>query len=237
MDKIDSYRRIVTYCDVGGPGGFGPNYIRTAQGHAVSSYSELARKVADIQFRNRDDVLLFRGQRKDHKTSSGRSNLKASLFRLDGKKIPTSTVLTNRFSPLRAAEGELVSRYSNQRLLGSGRLRRYRVLRWAILQHYEVCRTPLFDVTQSLRVAASFASLDNHKANGFVFVFAVPSLAGAVTASSEAGLQVVRLASACPPRAVRPHLQEGYLLGEDPKSPTTSKTPTATILKWISGVG
>ncbi len=33
------------------------------------------------------------------------------------------------------------------------------MLRWAILQHYEVCRTPLLDVTQS--IAASFASMVN----------------------------------------------------------------------------
>ncbi len=47
--------------------------------------------------------------------------------------------------------------------------------------------------------------------------FGVPNLSGAVTASSEAGLQIVRLSSACPPEAVRPHLQEGYLLGEYPE--------------------
>jgi hypothetical protein len=50
----------------------------------------------------------------------------------------------------------------------------------------------------------------------FVFVLGVPNLSGAVTASSEANLQIVRLSSACPPEAVRPHLQEGYLLGECP---------------------
>lgn len=50
-----------------------------------------------------------------------------------------------------------------------------------------------------------------------MFVFGVPNLSGAVTASSEASLQIVRLSSACPPEAVRPHLQEGYLLGEYPE--------------------
>ena len=38
------------------------------------------------------------------------------------------------------------------------RLRRQRILRWSILQHYEICDTPLLDVTQSIRIAASFAS-------------------------------------------------------------------------------
>jgi len=51
----------------------------------------------------------------------------------------------------------------------------------------------------------------------YLFVLGVPNVSGAVTASSEANLQIVRLSSACPPEAVRPHLQEGYLLGEYPE--------------------
>lgn len=85
------------------------------------------------------------------------------------------------------------------------------------MQHYEICRTPLLDVTHSLRIAASFASDGNQSDDAFVFVIGVPNLSGAVTASSEASIQIVRLSSACPPQAVRPHLQEGYLLGEYPE--------------------
>ena len=47
-------------------------------------------------------------------------------------------------------------------------------------------------------------------------VLGIPRVSGAVTASAEAGLQIVCLASVCPPTAVRPHIQEGYLLGEYP---------------------
>jgi len=90
------------------------------------------------------------------------------------------------------------------------------VLRWAILQHYEVCPTPLLDITHSLRIAASFASLDMPD-KAYVFVLGVPNLSGAVTASAESGLQIIRLSSVCPPSAVRPHIQEGYLLGEYPE--------------------
>ena len=84
------------------------------------------------------------------------------------------------------------------------------------MQHYGVCSTPLLDVTQSLRIAVSFATRNNETADAYLFVLGVPNLSGAVTASSEANLQIVRLSSACPPEAVRPHLQEGYLLGEYP---------------------
>jgi hypothetical protein len=50
-----------------------------------------------------------------------------------------------------------------------------------------------------------------------VFVVGVPHISDAITASAEAGLQIVRLSSVCPPSAVRPHIQEGYLLGEYPE--------------------
>jgi len=65
-------------------------------------------------------------------------------------------------------------------------------------------------------IAASFASLPARD-EGFIFVLGVPNLSGGVTASNEAGVQIIRLSSACPPSAVRPHIQEGYLLGEYPE--------------------
>lgn len=71
-------------------------------------------------------------------------------------------------------------------------------------------------MTHSLRIAASFASL-NAASEAYIFVLGVPNLSGAVTASAESGLQIIRLSSVCPPSAVRPHIQEGYLLGEYPE--------------------
>jgi hypothetical protein len=193
------------------------NYqVRHGQGYFVRTYFELAKKVAELQFLNREFVLLFRGQDKDYRTIKSNTTLKPMLFRLSGKKIPQQKDLERRFVTLRRAEQELVRRYDEANLLGADRLTRHRVLRWSILQHYEICKTPLLDVTHSLRVAASFASI-NQPSEAFVFVLGVPNLSGAVTASSEAGLQVIRLSSACPPEAARPHLQEGYLLGEYPE--------------------
>jgi hypothetical protein len=197
--------------------------IRKNPAHRVRNYMELATRVAELQFRNRDFVLMFRGQNGDFRNRSGYSSLKASLLRAsDSKKIPTDTTLNQRFKKLLAAEKVLISEYERRGLLGRERLARQRILRWAILQHYEICDTPLLDVTQSLRIAASFAS---HKAGreAFVFVLGIPNISGAITASAEAGLQVVRLASVCPPSAVRPHIQEGYLLGEYPECATAEQ--------------
>lgn len=190
--------------------------VRNGRGCQVKSFLELATKVAELQFRNHDHVLLFRGQAGDYRNKKKNTSLKPTLFRPLIKGNPSSKTLRDRFQTLSKAEKDLVVRYDQAGFLGIERLKRHRILRWAILQHYEVCPTPLLDVTASLRIAASFASLD-HKGEAFLFVLGVPNLSGAITASAEAGLQIVRLSSVCPPTAIRPHLQEGYLLGEYPE--------------------
>lgn len=190
--------------------------IRKGPAHPVRNYVDLATKVAELQFRNRDFVLMFRGQSGDFKNGSGYTSLKPTLLRASSSnRVPTEATLNTRFNKLIAAEKALVVEYERAGLLGRERLERQRILRWAILQHYEVCPTPLLDVSQSLRVAASFAS-HHAQREAFVFVLGIPNISGAITASAEAGIQIVRLASVCPPTAVRPHLQEGYLLAEYP---------------------
>lgn len=191
--------------------------IRGGNGHQISTYFKLAMKIAELQFKNREYVLLFRGQHEDYKTTKHNTALKPSIFRLEGKKPPSAAVLEKRFNKLRVAEQKLIDCYAKSGLPDAKRVKRQRIIRWAILQHYRVCPTPLLDVSQSLRIAASMASHDNETDEAYVFVIGVPNLSGAVTASSEAGLQIIRLSSACPPAAVRPHIQEGYLLGEYPE--------------------
>jgi hypothetical protein len=177
---------------------------------------DLATKVAQLQFMNRDYVLLFRGQNADYKNTQGNTSLKPSLFRSINGINPDPGLLMRRFDALKSAERILGEMYSGRQFLGRERLERQQIVRWSILQHYEVCPTPLLDVTHSLRIAASFAS---HHASGEAFVFALgaPNLSGAITASAEASIQIVRLSSVCPPSALRPHIQEGYLLGEYPE--------------------
>jgi hypothetical protein len=194
--------------------------VREGAGHKVNSFLELVRKIAGLQFLNRDHVLLFRGQDGDQRNVKGNTSLKPTLFRTEGKGNPDRATLERRFDILARAERALVGRYQAAGFRGLDRIRRYHVLRWSILQHYEVCATPLLDVTHSIRIAASFASLsgkDSGKGRAYLFVLGVPNLSGAVTASAEAGLQIVRLSSVCPPSAVRPHIQEGYLLGQYPE--------------------
>jgi len=195
--------------------------IRGGEGTPVSSYLELAKKIAELQFLNPQYVLMFRGQSNDYKNDKQRSTLKPSLFRHrkeDGFRPPGRHVLEDRFSMLRHLEERLVDLFRRRDLNGKHLVARYRLLRWSILQHYEVCSTPLLDVTHSIRVAASFAS-DGAEREAFLYVLAVPNISGVVTASAESGLQIVKLSGICPPMAVRPHIQEGYLMGEYPDMP------------------
>jgi hypothetical protein len=176
----------------------------------VESYLQLARLASELQYRNPDHVLMFRGQSNDFKDQNGLTTLAPSIFRT-GIEYPT----VERFDRLVEAERRLVELYSGRSFSHPEKIRKYRILRWAILQHYEIVPTPLLDLTHSLRVAVSFAAMSGGQ-SAYVFALAVPQISGAITASAEEGLQMIRLASVCPPEAVRPHIQEGYLIGEYP---------------------
>ena len=193
--------------------------VRTSEGHRVADYFELAAKIAELQFRNRDYVLLYRGQKCDWHTKGSKhigSTLMPTIFRIP-EAMNDRHWLSERFARLKQCEEKLVREFQNLNVIGIEEIAKYRILRWAIIQHYEINPTPLLDVTQSLRIAASFASHQNNTNDAYLYVLGVPNVSGAITASAEAGLQTIRLASVCPPTAMRPHIQEGYLLGEYPE--------------------
>lgn len=191
--------------------------VRADPGYFVDSYPALASKVAELQWRNRAHVMLFRGQAADYLSTKQRTMLRPTIFRAPpAKKTLAKGLVEKRFKALDEAEAALSDGYDAKKRLGRQRVARERLLRWSILQHYEVCPTPLLDVSQSLRIAASFASLGKTR-EAYLYVLAVPNISGAITANAESGLQIVRLSSVCPPTALRPHIQEGYLLGEYPE--------------------
>ena len=95
--------------------------VRNGTGHSVDSYLELARKVAELQFRNRDFVLLFRGQHADYKNEKGNSTLKPTLFRPLKKGNPNPGTLVKRFKVLKRAEAKLASAYAAAPFLASAR--------------------------------------------------------------------------------------------------------------------
>ena len=205
----------------------------------VSSYTDLLRRVATIAYYNRQFSLLFRGQSRDHALDAqGRagvhSHLYPSIFRtvpaVSGAAAPMRQVYERRFAILLEAERLLKATAS------SGAISRDQVLRWALLQHYDVCPTPLLDVTSSLQVAVSFA-LEKSASDGVLYVLGVPHLASAVSVSLESGTVVVRLDQVCPPEVLRPHFQEGSLIGTYPALETEDflQRPTGKLNLNMAG--
>ncbi len=183
----------------------------------VKSYRDLVSKVAELSFYNPEHVLFFRGQTHDHSNEDGLTTLHATMFRPKrGNHRLTNRTIETRFQRLQEFSNRLKGEYVNQGLAGQDRIRKHNILRWAILQHYEICRTPLLDLTHSLRVACSFAFDGVSDEDPYLFVLALPNVSGSVTSSSEHGVQIIRLLSICPPSAMRPHIQEAYVVGEYP---------------------
>ena len=108
---------------------------------------------------------------------------------------------------------------------GYHEVRRKKYIQWSILQHYGVCETPLLDFTHSIRVACSFAHFGSDSKHGYLFVFALPYITNRISINSEHDLVNIRLLSICPPDALRPYYQDGYLAGtEDITMDYDSKT-------------
>jgi hypothetical protein len=155
---------------------------------------------------------LYRGQSQDYTVNaSGKpiegSSLYPSLLRPTGKDRISE--LNKRFGLLELAEEKL------KKHLMFDEVHQDRIVRWAILQHYEIVATPLLDVTQSLQTALSFA-LSGNRDDGYLFVLAFPQLTGPISISIESKTQVIDLTQVCPPEALRPHFQSGILVGDYP---------------------
>lgn len=155
---------------------------------------------------------FFGGQSKDYTNKAGNSSFYPSIYRGD---YLSHRELRNKFDILDGCSKALAQRFEEKGIDGYKDVKRRKLIRWSILQHYEVCSTPLLDFTHSLRVACSFAYLKKSSDNAFVFMFGFPYLTNRISLNSEHDLVNVRLLSICPPQALRPHFQEGYLAGTD----------------------
>lgn len=191
-------------------------------GHKVSSYVELLRKIAALSYWNSRFRLLFRGQSDDYKMpndgdSRARSCLYPTILRNKREGGDIHKTLDDRFALLREAERLLKCK------LLIGDIHRDRPVQWALLQHYGVCSTPFLDVTNSVQTAISFA-LAKNPSTGFLYAFAFPQLTGAVSVSVESMTQVIDLSQICRPEALRPHFQSGLLAADYPLYTTREET-------------
>jgi hypothetical protein len=197
----------------------------------VTSYSELHKVVSFLNVMNKKCHLLFRGQSIEvlptpsllrntwtppREAGTGPVALDPDdghyLEQLDraGRQVAQilrSDRLLPRWMPFELAVGGL-ERHPERHLAA-----------WAVVQHYGIWPTPLLDLTSSLRVAASFAlGLEDDKGGerqGHLYVFAIPQLLSDFMDLENYPLtemHALRLNAVCPPDAVRPHFQDGFLL-------------------------
>lgn len=196
--------------------------IRSSEALEVGSFSELVRHAAYISYYNPSYSLFYRAQSEDYQTSDNQTSLYPSIYRGISETESRKVVLIERVDLIRRAEEDLLHEFGKRRFIGRTKLEKFREMRWAILQHYGVCKTPLLDVTQSLRVACSFA-LDGARDDPYVFVLGFPHPTGSISYSVEEELLNIKLISICPPRAIRPYFQEGFLVGSFPTSEETRR--------------
>ena len=184
------------------------------EAESVASFEELFDKIARLAFANPNILLFYRGQSKDYTIGSG-GNERTSLLPTIYRKISSPVELSKRWEKLHNAESIL---YAKLKAIPSYQYKaviRKKVVLWSILQHYEVTETPLIDITQSLRVACSFAVIGNTSGYAYIYVLGLPYYTNRISINSEEYLTNVRLLSIAPPDARRPYLQEGFLVGED----------------------
>jgi FRG domain len=188
----------------------GTDHVWRASAFPVSKFRELVEHVARLAYANSDDLLFFRGQNKDYQSKAGGTTLYPPIYREDA--LPARE-LRHRFDLLEQATRLLVYKFQKAHVEGSRDLKYKRYVQWSIIQHYQVKPTPLLDLTQSLRVACSFAQLNSTDPLCYVYVLGLPYVTNRISINSEHDIVTIRLLSICPPSALRPYFQEGYLAG------------------------
>ncbi len=177
----------------------------------VNNYRDLVKRMAFISFHNPGLDLFYRGQNNEYRDVDDGVTLHPSMYRnLATGKVRTRRLI-NRFKRLNTASDYLALEFKKSGFSGRTKLRDFEEIQWSVLQHYEVCATPLLDLTSSLRIASSFAL--NRSKYGYFYVVGLPRVQGSISYYVEEALLNVKLSSICPPRALRPHFQEGFVSG------------------------
>lgn len=188
----------------------GSREVWRAPGYPIGTYRELVEQTAKLAYANRNQLLFFRGQDQDYQGRAGGSTLYPAIYRVENLH---EQELDYRFRELDAASRSLVELFREEGIDGATDIARKRYIQWSILQHYNVVPTPLLDVTHSLRVACSFAQLLSTDATCYVYVLGLPYTTNRISINSEEDVVNIRLLSICPPAAIRPYFQEGYMAG------------------------
>lgn len=191
-------------------GHVGSESVAKAPPFLIKSFRNVVEHIARLSYLNPDHLLFYRGQNTDFLNKAGSTTIYPGIYRSENT---SKEELRHRFSLLEQAGKELVKRWTDSKLEGLRDIRQKTYVQWSILQHYGVLETPLLDLTHSLRVACSFAQHDATSDHAIVYVLGLPQVTNRISINSEDDLVNVRLLSICPPSALRPHFQEGFLAG------------------------
>lgn len=175
----------------------------------VSTFYDLIMEIAELSYKNPDVMLFYRGQNNNY-TKNNIATLYPTIYRADNKRD-----IDFDFKVLNEATVKLIDALKKDARIDSEELkeiRKIKLLQYSILQHYEVCKTPLLDLTQSIKVACSFAILKNKNNIGYIYVLGLPYINGRISVDSEEYITNVRLLSISSSAAKRPFFQEGYLV-------------------------
>lgn len=198
------------------------NRIRASEGYEVTTFRKLMDEVANVTISNKNYEMFYRGQENDIK------NNQAIYYQ--GRKAK-STIYPSICRPERKVDGNLKysikkthieKRYENlSKMIDFVRDDRgsyYNEYYYSLFQHYEILPTPFIDITQSLRVAATFALRKSQK--GYVYVFGLPYPNQSISYYSDLGIVLIKLQNVVQAKALRPRYQEGFLVGKYPIRPT-----------------
>lgn len=176
----------------------------------IETFHDLVVEIAELAYLNPDYMLFFRGQESLIRNRT-LATLYPSIYRYELR-----SEIDREFKILNFASKKLVEILSRENVqIGNiEEIKRIKKMQIAILQHYEVCKTPYLDVTHSLRVACSFAT-NKLTDKGYIFVLALPYLTGRISVDSEDDITNMRLISICTNNAKRPFFQDGYLVGTE----------------------
>ena len=187
--------------------------VRTSEGFPISNYRILVEGIADVTLWNREYEMFYRGQHKDYKDKNGKTVIYPRICRPE--RNPDGIYKT------RIQSKTIEYRYNN--ILDFINLTKNKEkyldeYYFALIQHYELMSTPLIDITQSLKVAATFALRNSD--TGYLYVFGLPYPNGSISHFIDQKIVLVKLQNVCPTRALRPRYQEGFMVGKYPFKPT-----------------
>jgi hypothetical protein len=193
------------------------NKVRASPGYPIKNFRQLVDEVANVTLSNRNYEMYYRGQNHDYK------NNQATYYK---ERIPKTVINPTICRPNKNSDGtykysikssQVQERYNELAKmieLLSKKRSNFNEFYYSLLQHYNILPTPLIDITQSLRVAATFALLNSTK--GYLYVFGLPYPNQSISFFSDLGIVLIKLQNVSPESALRPRYQEGYLVGKFP---------------------